>query len=171
MDGEPRVNSHHLYSLRPSSTSRDSNQRPRACGPKGYGWLSGNKGGASRHRGRSEKAIHKGTNHTCTRNYMYSRKKDLSRRDKLPHAATPIQGESYRPSSTPSFYSYLLTPNPDTTAISGGEKSNEPRMARLCLVIRSLEMTMVSHRGRTGDCRGAGRQEELHLLKSHPFCG
>lgn len=98
-------------------------------------------------------------------------KKDLSRRDKLPHAATPIQGESYRPSSTPSFYSYLLTPAPDTTAISGGEKSNEPRMTRRSLVIRSLEMTMVSHRGRTGDFKGAGRQEELHLLKSHPSCG
>lgn len=66
MGGEPRVSSHHLHSLLPSGTSRDRwlsvllwrNQRPRACGPKRYGWLSENKGGASRHQGRSEKAIH-----------------------------------------------------------------------------------------------------------------
>lgn len=133
MGGEGRASSHHLSSLQPSQTSRDSNQRPRACGPKRYGWLSGNKGGATRHRGRSEKAIHKGTKHTCTRNYTYSRKKDLSRRDKLPHVATPIQGEPHCPSPTPSFHSYLLTPAPDTTAISDGEKSNEPRMTRLSI--------------------------------------
>lgn len=136
MDGEPRVSSHHLHSLLPSRTSKDRwlsvllwrNQRPRACGPKRYGWLSGNKGGASRHHGRSEKAIHKGTNHTCAQNYTYSRKKDLSRSNKLPHPATPIQGEPPPSTPTPSFHSYLLTPAPDTTAISDGEKSNEPRM-------------------------------------------